>query len=465
MRKAFALFIAILIFFAGLYSAIFIKINKEKDNVTVTENIVYGDKTYAEGVTVSTTSRYGQKLQWKTEYTIGEIPLTKTDFNFYPFEIRYEDSEIRRKLSLYTIFNFSTTADDYYDNIYSGIKNAYKEMMKDAEPYVLQEKTILLSDYYDYYPLAVDVNFENLHISYPFFYRSASEYELTIIDSFNKFFRIPVIDGHMLSINAIADEDGNITQWGTSHTDESPDNFEVYLEGSITDDKCFLSFDNRTANGKTVDVSNVPGGYGIYCLPFTEADGSVQFDFDNMRNVYPVDEKNSVYEIHLSDDNSHLYVMTRENNKCVLTVIDTEAYDKKFSLEITNFEKGYSYISNVGENFILYTTYDEINDKNYFTVVSIDESREYNNEFTVPYDYIGDFAKWDGEFIYLADTVNYDDSNIQPCRFNFNVYNKDGLKFRGEYDLSLSTGFDGNFSSSYYVYIGYDKIDFELPVK
>lgn len=465
MRKALALFIAVLIILAGLYSAIFIQINKEKDNVAVTENIVYGDKSFAEGITINTDARYGQNLQWKTEYTIGETPLTKTDFNFYPFGIKYEDSEIRRNLSLYTAFHFSTTADDYND-IFKNTRKAYEEMMRDATPYILQERTILLSDYYDYYPVMVDINFPNFYLSDYFFRDEMSEYKLSILNNFNEFFKIPIIEGHKISINAIADEYGNITQWGTSHTEESSDNFDIYLEGSITENKCFLSLSNITASGKIVDTSNIPGGYGIYCLPFTETESSVQFDFDNMRNVYPVDEKNNVYEIRLSNDNKYLYIMTREENECVLTVMDTETYENELSLEISSFERGYSYINEVGDDFILYSTYDEINDKNYYTVVSFDKNGTYKNEFTVPADYMGDVAKWDGEFLYLADTVNYDDSyNIQPCRFNFTVYSKDGLKFRGEYDLSLATGFDGNFSSSYYVYLGYDAVDFVLPVK
>ncbi len=465
MRKALALFTAILIAMLGIYTAIFVQINNEKDNVVVTENVVFGDKSYADGITVSADSKHGNRLLWETDYTIGEAPVTKTDFTYHHFGFRYEDTEIRRNMSIYTSFHFSTSAGDY-NEIYKNTKKAFEEMMKDAEPYVQQEKTILLSDYYDYYPLVVDIDFPNFYISDYFFRDDITEYKLSVINKLNEFFRIPVIEGHKLTINGIADEEGNLTQWGTSFTEESADNFDMYIEGSITDENCFLSFSNKTMNGKNVDISNIPGGYGVYCLPYTETENSVNFDFDNMKNIYPVKEETEIYEIRLSYDNKHLYIMTREGEKCILTVIDAKTFKKLQSIEISSFKKGYSYFFETRDNMILYNTYDETNDKNYYTVISIDENKILKNEFTVEALYTGEIAKWDGEFLYLADTEYYDDTYISnPCRFNVTVYNKDGLKYRGSYDLSLSTGYDGNWSSMYYVNLGYDSIDFTLPTK
>ncbi len=462
MGKTLALFSAIFLMLIALYSSIFIDINKEKDNVVVTESIVYGDKSFAEDITIIADARYRNKLQWKTQYTIAETPEAKTEFKFHPFGIKDEDSEFIKNLSVYTCFNFSTSGGDFNNNIFNTMKNAYDDMMKNAEPYKHKEKTILLSDYFDYYPLAVDLSFENLHISFPFFDSNISEYEQSIINEFNDYFRIPIVEGHKLSISAIVNESGNISQWGTSYTEETSDSFDFYMEGCITDSNVFLSFDNKTLNGKIIDTTNIPCGYGIYCIPYTETENSVIFDFENIKNVYPVDEKNGIYEIHFSENKENLYIMTRENNKSFMTVIDTVTFEKKFRLEISSFEKGYSYVNRIGENFILYSTYDELADKNYYTVVSINENEEYKNEFTVLTEYMGDIAKWNGEYLYLANT-EYDVYNIHPCGFDFTVYNKDGLKFRGEYALSLATGYDGYMSSSYYVYIGHDAIDFVLP--
>ena len=65
---------------------------KEKANVTIKENIIYGDKSYADGVTVFTKAHYNDHLFWNTTYTIGEKPRTSTDYEFRYFP-HYEDSE------------------------------------------------------------------------------------------------------------------------------------------------------------------------------------------------------------------------------------------------------------------------------------------------------------------------------------------------------------------------------------
>lgn len=39
-------------------------------------------------------------------------------------------------------------------------------------------------------------------------------------------------------------------------------------ESVITDDTCFFWFGNRTDNDRLVDTSRIPGGYGVYMLPY-----------------------------------------------------------------------------------------------------------------------------------------------------------------------------------------------------
>ena len=40
----------------------------------------------------------------------------------------------------------------------------------------------------------------------------------------------------------------------------------------LTEDGCYFWFSNRTQNGRTVDTSRIPGGYGVYRLPYGRVD-------------------------------------------------------------------------------------------------------------------------------------------------------------------------------------------------
>ena len=55
----------------------------EQENVTFKENVIYGDRAYANGVNVFFRSHYDNHLFWNTSYTIGDESKTETDFEFH----------------------------------------------------------------------------------------------------------------------------------------------------------------------------------------------------------------------------------------------------------------------------------------------------------------------------------------------------------------------------------------------
>ena len=83
MKKSFVLFLAILVL--GAIVVYFGQSNllAEKDNVKITETILYGDKSMVEGVTVELHNHYETQVFWDTTYVLGEEPKADTEYTFH----------------------------------------------------------------------------------------------------------------------------------------------------------------------------------------------------------------------------------------------------------------------------------------------------------------------------------------------------------------------------------------------
>ena len=86
---------------------------------------------------------------------------------------------------------------------------------------------------------------------------------------------------------------------GMSSTEQG-DSFDFYTQSVATDDAFYFFFSNRTQLGNLVDTSRVPGGYGVYRLPYGwvdtdepykgQADGWHNYDVfaDQLECIYAV---------------------------------------------------------------------------------------------------------------------------------------------------------------------------------
>ena len=88
MKKALAIFTILLLTAMGFLTIFQHSLLKEKDQVTVTEEIRYGEASAAKGISVTTRTHYDRHLFWDTTYQAGPSPSVSTDYNFYSTEHR-----------------------------------------------------------------------------------------------------------------------------------------------------------------------------------------------------------------------------------------------------------------------------------------------------------------------------------------------------------------------------------------
>ena len=248
-------------------------------------------------------------------------------------------------LTIYSIFGATL------DNAGMGVGKAYEDMLKDALPQVEHSKKIRAADYYDYYPVSIyiipeegdsktvkslSLEEENLDLI-PEEKRSADVAELAkIVD----YFRVPVLEDQYLLISGNKDKNGNINKMSFgADPDESGDNYYLQSNSIEAQDGFYFYFYGYSEKNKLMDFSHVPGGYGLYFLPFSEnADGARGFDADGLKTVLPLDPDNYIYYL-CADADGHLIMVTCEDGGLYAAVIETENYTQTQKIRLADYEK------------------------------------------------------------------------------------------------------------------------------
>ena len=84
--------------------------------------------------------------------------------------------------------------------------------------------------------------------------------------------------------------DGGWVSSGSGSTES--DRFDLYTVSAVADNACYFAFDAHTQLENLVDVSQIAGGFGIYCLPFDSTpegeDSSFPLLTEELATVYPL---------------------------------------------------------------------------------------------------------------------------------------------------------------------------------
>jgi len=490
MRKTLAFFMSVFILFLSLYICVFATVNSEKEKVVITESYIHGDRKYADKADINFKVNYYSHLLWDISY---DIAANKVEAGFDICRQGFQRSF--KQTNRFELYGYScdftvSGGTDGTVEYYGYLAEAFKGLVADATPYEEVKKVVNVSDYIDYYPITLEIDFGDkyrLHSSLG--YNNTAEEQLAA--QIQDFLRIPVLKNHLVTISATVNESGDIFQSGSSSvasSAESPiyDEYSLYGESVITDDRCLIYFSNKTYNGKSIDTDEIPGGYGIYCLPYSYSENGdkVIFHGDKLANIFPVDNEHEISHLKLSESGKQIYMITDEGKDCFLTVLDAENYEVMQRINVSIFENQFAGLNYVAKDLVVVNLYHEHADA-YFTLFTADKNGLLKKEFTSPVyaeikaegrdytSYIGTEiyensvvdAEWDGENLYV--TNDFDESNFtaptEKSGFRLCVYNKDGLQYYGNYYTSLSAGYDGSYASGYNTRLSdYDIIDITL---
>lgn len=365
MKRLPILLLVLLLLSVGTLVAAQAVINDERDNVTYTETLLAGDRSAAAGLTLEySLGQYpSNRLTWDTTTTFGDTVDTETEFHYYSRD-NYDKPDFRVTFfelsSGITYLDFSTfdpTGDAELPGIYALLQELYREAVPGGE---MVTKIVPLSDYYEYYPINGTVNIGTRLDQWDI---TASRYGYSPSKAagrtVNEYFRIPVQSDHCIRAGIRQNADGTIaeilldtqrpasisyhwasgikTTFSSPHTGET-DNFFFATESVIADDAIYFVFSNRTQQGNTVDTSLIPGGYGIYRLPYLESAYNLSIQYGMLHTVYSIDPAAEAVALYLTDDGSRLHLITREEGGLVHTLLDMATWKELARTELPGTE-------------------------------------------------------------------------------------------------------------------------------
>lgn len=499
MKKSFVLLVTLVILATSVVCFGQTSLLAQKDQVQFTENILYGEKNVVDGVTVGMKNQYDEHLYWDSTYVIGENPTVSTDYKFYTF--RHGDGSYSYDGSMSFSSDYLYMMDWYENNIVTpsdGLQLAVQELYEELGPSEEKSKIIYIRDYEEYYSFSVEVHapysseadINALHVglnenelSYDIAIGEKNGYSsetmdeakrnLEWLETFQEFFKIPVLENEVAIIHMRKYDTGEVAGWGMSTASmgsgtgevdipslpesEEYDAFTLSTISDISDGDCYFTFDTHSHLGNVVDTSLIPGGYGIYHFPYDEEKQEIYPE--QLQMVYALDPNENVYDMTRDTSGKNLLLFTTEGDYVYMHIIDIATMTLVDKFEVSSSEYG-----------IDYTMYDDfmVIDGDKIVVFTIDENATYTKVFAASKERleglevdqsgissIPDYRcvyDWNGETLVFANYTYNEEWYAAPC-FYVAAVDETGLLYLATYESSLRSTHsyegDGNYAYQY----------------
>ena len=466
MKKMLTAVILLFLLIVGSFCYAFADVNQAKEQVVLTPIHIAGDVSAAEGLEILLRNQYESRLHWETVFHPGTNATAETEFT-HTFNAVRDTFVQEPRLELNTGFNLYYSHDGQEWN---PLNPAYEEMLEDAETGEMVTRTIRLKDYCDYYPLTGMIDLpdgysiywnEETHKGWEPSNEPGSDVpgtEAYVADRFQEFFRIPVFSDEYLELHLQKDSSGSMYMSGGGTGAGGSRHYNMWGDSAFAEDAVYFTFHSLRSDGKAADTSLIPGGYGIYKLPltdaetssYTETDGMVSYitrihgvDADGLEMVYPLDPSIRFQGIELTPDQSRILLHTYEKDSYVLTVIDAKTMETLQRLELDGPDReDASFFYYEGDGFFA-----SLLDSRQLLLFTENAKGEYQLELEANLELEENILFFLYETTYL--TMDYDGEKLaiaflidtEPTRtaFHLAVFEKDGLAYYGQYGSSLGT--------------------------
>lgn len=462
MKKSFAIFSLLLACCLGFAAYLHFSLLAEKENVIFEDTILYGNADTVEGLTVSIDSAYQRHQFWKTVYKAGSHPQVSSDYTFYATEQSYNykhENTVSMSIDVENYYFDENESRDSYDGINLAVYDLYQETGYNET----KTMTVQLKDYYDYYPLELSIVLDNIdyYWNWNTVYEGVSPLESPEYADYlflNNFFRIPIIEDDTRLLE-LSKSGGSLYYTSISYEDtKEPYYFQSY--GAITKDAFLFTFSlNADNSGTTYDTSLIPGGYGIYRIPY-ETEQKTNYvkttvNVQKLSMAYPLDKDIEILNMATTSDQSRIILIYTDgqDSNTKITLIDSSTMQEIQTIILDGVpqEDGSTeilipYNLHIYDNFIAMDCSGD-----YLAVLNLTKNNLYELAFVVDihenpvftYNIWSSYETamtWNGEQIVLVGNTekNIDVySHTEYGSFYLAVFDKNGLVYFSEHKSSL----------------------------
>ena len=337
---------ALVIVSLGAASFTFAAVRGQMADCRITEKTIVGDAAAAAGLSASFGMGLQNQLYWRNVYTYGGADdgadVQETAFsrkNPFPADKKGPVPYVRLE-------NFTASGDVIYSLLPGAKGYSYRqerlsavrqdflqpdavEKLQTIEQQLPEEgrDDIKLREIFRYYPIDGDLRGKTLIYSVSLTDVSFGTMDVqTHWENFNHFFRIPVLENESSGFWVQKYPEGFMrTDYyeGKERQSAASDHFDFYSIACSTPDAVYFTFNTHTDDGDVVDTSLIPGGYGIYRLPYDRE--KEIFRSEKLEMVYALDPKKQYTDIYASPDGAKLFLVSQAARLTAVGVKEVQA--------------------------------------------------------------------------------------------------------------------------------------------
>jgi len=333
----------------GLLSGVHRAVNAQEENLVFTENVIEGDSSVAEGLTVGMEFGMGEHLRWDIRHALGN-PQGDVDFTFFQFDPVDKSDGYYNHFRIYTSTGFGFSTSGVWDipdtPMGSVFRAAYDNYLATGE----KTMEVRLADYFGEYPMEFELSYQSegyychesvshiARLTHTGDYESGSATYDALMELFD--FRVP--ETVQAEISLEIDAAGRLSGAGMNTMSET----DIAIEGQMNDDGIWFVPYGYALLGQSGAQSTVcPDGFGVYFIPWKET-GEIQHlvdgtdraeitgDVANMRNIYPMDDSVQVFGFRMDPTYSRLVLLTLEDGMINVVFLDLATGEETHRFEL-----------------------------------------------------------------------------------------------------------------------------------
>lgn len=312
MKRSLIILAVLVLLAVGTISAIAGGLWSVREDIQMTETVRYGQRDAVLGLTVTRRAEVGNRLFWDTTFTLELGGLAgETDYAFSPTR-RVENGPNRDMVELgcKTNFGMSGGISLEEDHARDYPTRSLIDVAGRTPAGQTREETVVLADYYDHYPLSLDVYGARLR----------SRWYETTWTHLPDYFQIPVPRDHRIRVSVTKDEGGSITEVECRDVEGG---LALFSCGVILEDTMYLVLSETPIYSDTPPTPLPSQLLGIHKIDMSVPNELHGEDLQGMERVLPmIPADGQVLDLQSSGDGGELRMLTRGADGVTLWVID-----------------------------------------------------------------------------------------------------------------------------------------------
>lgn len=339
---------ALVIVSLGAASIAFGSMYAKMQDCRITEKTIVGDAAAAAGLSASFGMGLQNQLYWRNVYTYGGAD-DGADVQETAFSRKNPFPADKKAPVPYVRLTGYMTSGNALDDILTDPAEGYpirqellaqvrQEFFTAGAAERVQEikralpadgettQNLKLKDLFRYYPIEGDLTGTSIWAASLDNAVYASEDSVKLGQDLNRFLRIPIPETESSGFSVGKYPDGSLNfnyYQGKENCSQQEDHFDFHSIACSTPDAVYFTFNTHTDDGDVVDTSLIPGGYGIYRLPYDRE--KEIFLSEKLEMVYALDPEKQYTDIYASPDGAKLFLVSQAARLAAVGVKEVQA--------------------------------------------------------------------------------------------------------------------------------------------